>query len=873
MDLLQLALSRPREALERAGRVLAGGPTPLEASTARQAIGVVLREYGDIDAAIAELRMSRQLARQARDPQREADVTGTLGVALVFAGRPLAGLRTLDRSVELASGELLSRVVFRRGAVLGLLGRHPEALSDLNRAIAELEQWSDTIWTARGLTERATCYLSLGHIQRAAADLRRAERLFAASGQELESAEAITNLGVLAMRVGDIPSALARFDDAEQRFRLLNTPNIDVVTHRCSALLAGGLFRDAMRVVDEAISGAEQIRCRPTTRAELLLTSSSCALAAGHPDVAADRARQARRLFLRQDRPWWAVRARLAQVQADLACGRASSRLLRQARVCVDDLAALHSPDLGLGQLAVGRVALAQGQSLLAVEFLSAAAAHKRSGPALARARAWLAEALRAEIIGDARRVLRSCQRGLQVLDDYRAVLGSSELRAQATTHGAELAAIGQRQALRKGRPSMLLAWSERWRAVAMDIPSVRPPPDEELQARLAALRAAQVSRDSNTTGTRDEGAGKTVRDRAHLEAAVRARDLHTPGARTSSAMRGAAFKPSLLLDQIGDDRLIELVELDGLLYVLVCGSGKIRRFEVGEAARAAREVSIARFALRRLASRPEALRAQDAQGQLDHLGTSLSEALLGEAVDHLGNGTVVVVPPAQLHAVPWALLPSLWLRRFCVNASATSWLNAGRAALQGDADGPVVLVRGPGLASEGAEVPELARRYAQDSSLIVLEGASATVDRVLQAMDGAWLVHVAAHGTFRADSPLFSSLSLDDGPLTLYDLERLRTGPRHLVLSSCDSGVGAPVGADEILGLASSVLPLGTCSIVCSVVPVNDHAVVPFMVDLHEHLRRGGDLSGALRDSRSSVAGDPLGMGTACSFLALGAC
>ena len=150
-------------------------------------------------------------------------------------------------------------------------------------------------------------------------------------------------------------------------------------------------------------------------------------------------------------------------------------------------------------------------------------------------------------------------------------------------------------------------------------------------------------------------------------------------------------------------------------------------------------------------------------------------------------------------------------------------------------------------MASQGAEVPRLAADYSGEVEPVVLGDGTATAARVLGAIDGARLVHIAAHGTFRADSPLFSALRLDDGPLTVYDLERLRRGPRQLVLSSCDSGVVAPVGADEVLGLASSLIPLGTTAIVASVVPVNDVAVVPLMIAVHRELRSGASLAEAL--------------------------
>jgi CHAT domain-containing protein len=255
-------------------------------------------------------------------------------------------------------------------------------------------------------------------------------------------------------------------------------------------------------------------------------------------------------------------------------------------------------------------------------------------------------------------------------------------------------------------------------------------------------------------------------------------------------------------------------------------------------------------------------------------MGETLERVLLGEAGAHLGDGSVIVVPPGKLHAVPWDLLPCLRSRTVSVVPSATSWMRARRAAdeIQNAAEGPVVLIRGPGLTSQGAEVLQLAADYAGDIKPVVLGDGTATTARVLNAIDGAQLVHIAAHGTFRADSPLFSALRLDDGPLTVYDLERLRWGPRHLVLSSCDSGVVAPAGADEVLGLASSLIPLGTAAIVASVVPVNDAAVVPLMIALHRELRRGASLAEALRDARLRCQSDPVAAATGWSFICLGA-
>ena len=78
-------------------------------------------------------------------------------------------------------------------------------------------------------------------------------------------------------------------------------------------------------------------------------------------------------------------------------------------------------------------------------------------------------------------------------------------------------------------------------------------------------------------------------------------------------------------------------------------------------------------------------------------------------------------------------------------------------------------------------------------------------------------------------------------------------------------------MGADELLGLVSSLVPLGAAGIVASVVPVNDAAAVPVMLALHDALVEVA-LAEALLAARRATRGDPLAHATAHSFLALGA-
>jgi hypothetical protein len=409
----------------------------------------------------------------------------------------------------------------------------------------------------------------------------------------------------------------------------------------------------------------------------------------------------------------------------------------------------------------------------------------------------------------------------------------------------------------------MLLSWSERWRASALALPSIRPPDDDELAADLAGLR--DVVRRLAAARSADAPTERLDQERRRLETAIRARTRRVHGGGKAGASDDDPGDVSRIVDGLADHWLVEITAVDDTLYTTVVVGRRIRTYQAGTLSAAVREVDLTRFMLRRVAHgrpQPGALKG------LEAAGLRLQHVLIGQAATAIEGARVVVVPPARLHAVPWSLLPVFRAAPAVVTPSAATWLRAGRLPPTDNAR--VALVVGPGLPGTSAEVRRICNLY---PGATVLRDGAATAEATLTALDGAWTAHVAAHGVFRADNPLFSALSLDDGPLTVYDLGRLRRAPRRLVLSSCDSAVASAVGADELLGMVTALLPLGTASVLASVVPVNDAATAPLMAQYHQCLRAGDPFDVALYRGRAAAAdsGDPVAVATALSFIALG--
>jgi len=855
--LLALALSQPSEALVAAREVLARRPSAAQAAVAHQATGLVFRDFGDIGEAIEEFKNARRYARQAGDLDRESDVSSSLAAALVLAGQSRRGLSVLDALLERSRGVMAGRISIRRAGVLYVLGRNDEALRDAQAGVGLLAGTDDLVWEARALHWRAAVYLAMGDIERADRDYARVEMLWLQYGQHTEYAYARQERGLAAHARGDLPTALAHLDDAQALLDRLGIFSADLFVNKCTVLLAAGLASDALGEVDAALARIEREHGSATRRAELVYSSALAAAAAGDLGLAQERSEEALRLFRRQERPWWAARAQLTLLLCRFGEDRnRAAALLPAARRVTARLDTMDYPRAIDAHLLTGRIALAAGRRDEAARHLRTAANARHRGQLRTRGVGWLAQATWAEAEQRWRGMLAACDRGLALLDLHLQTLGATELRTLATVNGAQLADMALRHAVRRGDARLFLEWSERWRGTVLRVSPVRPPADSDLVADLAALRNVAARLDS----ARDSRAAAPalVRERGRLETAVRQRVLRTPAA---GAAQAESFRTADLLGELGDTDLIELTDVDGQLHAVVVAGGRPHLVHVGPTQAAVQALAHTLFALRR-----EGTGRGTHRLDLAEIGRRLEVNLLGEAVRLLRDGPLVVVPTGKLHAVPWGLLPSLQERATAVTPSASAWLRARRAPRP--EEDRVVLVGGPRLLTGDAEVRHLVTRY---PDAVVLADGGATADRVMAAMDGAWLVHMAAHGTFRGDSPLFSAIELDDGPLTVYDLERLKQAPYRVVLSSCSSAIGVAVGADELLGLVSALISLGSAGVVASVVPVNDPATVPLMTALHDHLRAGSDLAGALTLARHAVSDDPVAQATAYSFIALG--
>ncbi|MEO3858337.1 CHAT domain-containing tetratricopeptide repeat protein [Acrocarpospora sp. B8E8] len=847
-DPLALAEADPERAVAFAttlARQARAARDPLAESTARRALGIASVHLNHLGTASRHLNAAIRLAERAGSPELAAEARLRLAFVTSVGGRPRQALREIEELLPGLHGVLRARAEAQKAAVFNHLGRRADALAGYRAAIPVLRRAQDHLWLQRVLSNRGIVHGYRQEFAAAETDFREAEALCRELGLDLSLAIARGNLGWVMGARGDVPTALRYFDQAEARFRELRTHQLGwLLTDRAELLLSVGLIAEARAAAEEAVAELERLR-RAILLPEVRLLLARAATMAGDHEDALRAARRAVREFAAQQRPEWRVLASFVVLRSRLAAGQQGIPV-RRVETLAGDLDAAGWTAAGVETRLMGAaLALGRGQRARGQDLLVQAARARRRGPALLRVRAWQAEALLRLARGNRPGAAVAIRTALRILDEHRASLGATDLRAYSFGFRIELAGLGLRMAFEHGAAARVLAWAEQGRASHLLMKRARPPGDPWLAGALAELRATA----GNLEASRNP---KVVQRQAALE-----REIRDYSRRQHGAAGPAAGPPPVarLAESLGDQALVEYVQLDDQLHAVTVTAGRAKLHPLGPLAPIRDLVERLPFALRRLARADSSAAAV----MVRHAADRLDALLLAPLAAELGDRPLVLIPTGPLQFLPWSVLPSCAGRAVSVAPSASMWHTAsGR-----DGGGHVSAVAGPGLPGAREEAGTVAALHGAKA----LTGEDATAEAALAALDGAGLAHLAAHGRVNLTNPLFSALSLADGPLTVYDLERLAEPPRMVILAACESGRSVVRAGDELLGLSATFLALGTQCIIASLVPVPDAQTTPLMVDLHGLLADGHPAASAL-----ALAQERAGGVAAAGFVCLGA-
>jgi CHAT domain-containing protein/tetratricopeptide (TPR) repeat protein len=829
-------------------------------ASAERIAGLAAHALHDAAAAAAYLRRAIRTARRCGNVTLEAEARMSYALVLDDLGRSAAALREIDRACQHLSGLRLARAGMQRALILRRAGRDDDALAGYGQALAAFRRHGDAAWEGRVLINRGILRGYRGELSGARADLTKAEQIFRQLGLATVLAQTQHNLGFLAAQAGDVTLALDYYDQARERLSYVGARAVTELD-RAEVLLTARLLPEAREAVTQAIGAARAGRFS-SLLGQAQLMSARIELTSGATVEARVIAARARSTFIRQGRPTWAVLARRAEVAARVAGGGRDRRAVRALEQAGDELAAAAwLPRAWDAWVDAAHLAIDLGDTLTAARCLDKAAVGRATGPAPLRARAWHAAALVALQAGHVALAKRRAAAGYREIELHQASLGATELGMLGGSAGVEIAALRLRLSLRESNPRAALRWLQRVRGAALRLPPARPSDDPVIVASLAELRG--ITSEIATAAVDSSRLQRLLRRQRTVEEQVRQRSWRSTG----SASGQVARQPELaeLAAGLGDRALVELFALDGSLHALVLAGGRVRHRYLCAAETAMAELEALRFAIRRnLVYKDDPAAARRAAMSIDYAAGELDRLLLGALSDLIGDRELVLAPTGALHALPWAMLASCRARPVSVTPSSWQWWQVHKLPAS---DGEVVLISGPAPQHAAAEVAAL-HRLLPDAR--PLTGPDATVARTLSALDGARWGHLACHGTFRADNPLFSHLSLANGPMTVADISALRQPPSLLMLSSCDAGLSAVHPGDELQGLAASLLALGTRTVIASLGPVNDEATLALATDLYTRLRAGAPPAAAL--AAAQAAAHPEHAVSAANFVCMGA-
>jgi tetratricopeptide (TPR) repeat protein len=213
----------------------------------------------------------------------------------------------------------------------------------------------------------------------------------------------------------------------------------------------------------------------------------------------------------------------------------------------------------------------------------------------------------------------------------------------------------------------------------------------------------------------------------------------------------------------------------------------------------------------------------------------------------------LALVPHGALHRIPFHALfdgEKYLIERFEVSyaPSATVYSLCQEREPRDRGKAAVFGVEDPSIPAAAAEASTVAGCL-PDARVIVSDAA--TLARLRDEAAGCDALHLACHGLFRADNPMFSALKLHDGWLTAADAVALDLLGALVTLSACESGRGGVIGGDEVLGLTRGFLGAGAATLVVSLWLVQDETTAELMEGYYGRMGEGMGRAGSLRASQ----------------------
>lgn len=746
----------------------------------------------------------------ASGPASAADIVLILAPALSKVGRSTDALHVLQLDIDALSEEQRGKRQNQLGIIFAETGQLPEALEAFTRAREIHRTAGDSAGEGRTLVNMAAAASEIGQLAQAEAWYADAWRLVKNTGQEFSRAIIEGNLGYVASRRGDFSAALEWYQRGRASFSELGDVDLLVAvleTDHATTLLDIGLNGAAYEAAEYArassvagsnrmlevqallLLGEAQLRLRQFAAARRSLGDAS--------EVATDlglRPFQLRSEYLLQRLRSLDGGLETDYAQAlELAAGLSAAGWNREAlrTLVVAARAAVDADD----RISAGLLLAAGSKTPLElVDILDAAHAN----------------ALRALLDSNDAKFSDALLAGEQEIERQRRLVGSAELETRLGYRMHDLRELAMGRPIDSDDPHGVLETRDRISSArARRISAAHAANDLRAQLRDVRVGLQEAQLGGSQTGDLRERSAEL--ERRILAAA----DIGPP----------TAIEPLSDLLARSDPIAVDIFAHRGRLRVVITGT-ELRLLDLGPVEAAARAVRSQRTGLRRLAAGDEG-----ALGLVASASSRLATILI-EPLELPPNQSIAIVSDPSLAGISWASLDALRDREFLLARSV-------RAAMEAPARidvASVGLVGGGGLDAADTEIDSIARTWSAVPATI---DRHATLEHALHTLRTADLVHIAAHGTFRADNPFLSALHFTDGDMRLLDLEQHERLPRVVSLASCDSGAATDIGS-QLVGTADAFISLGVDAVFASGLIIDDAAAARIARDLHESLADG---------------------------------